>query len=139
MFKKMQQQKDQSSSITSSVSTSSTNAIPNENKCIKSETIEKTKRKPKILKVGIIEKTKKSTTKTGRRHDDDSSGREDSAWSRYMNEVRAYKEKYGDDEDKNPHVGTAAVVENGNDCGCTLPLGLTTTVAAEDRYNCCCA
>ena len=51
--------------------------------------------------MGIIEKTKKSTTKTGRRHDDDSSGREDSAWSRYMNEVRAYKEKYGDDEDKN--------------------------------------
>lgn len=52
--------------------------------------------------MGIIEKTKKSTTKTGgRHHDDDSSGREDSAWSRYMNEVRAYKEKYGDDEDKN--------------------------------------
>ena len=23
------------------------------------------------------------------------------AWSRYMNEVRKYKEKYGDDEDKN--------------------------------------
>ena len=74
------------------------------------------KRKPKVLKVGIIKKKRpanddddddddndniesssKAINKTGSKN----SGGGESAWNRYLKEVRKYKEKYGDDEDKN--------------------------------------
>lgn len=52
------------------------------------------KRKPKVLKVGKIERDRRDP-------DEEDGPASKDAWSRYMNEVRKYKEKFGDDEDKN--------------------------------------
>ena len=48
------------------------------------------RRKP--LKVGVIKKT---------RNEDEEEEAPKDAWSKYMSEVKKYKEKYGDDSDKN--------------------------------------
>lgn len=55
------------------------------------------KRKPKVLKVGIIKKKKNIDDP-----EEDEDKKEGSAWDHYMKEVRKYKEKFGDDDsDKN--------------------------------------
>ncbi len=54
------------------------------------------KRRIKTLKVGLIKKQRNDDSEDNERSD----GSQD-AWNRYMTEVRKYKEKYGDDNDKN--------------------------------------
>ncbi len=54
------------------------------------------KRKPKVLKVGIINKKRNIDDA-----EDDAEQKGGSAWDHYMKEVRMYKAKFGDDEDKN--------------------------------------
>jgi len=56
------------------------------------------KRRIKTLKVGLIKKQRNDE------EEDENNDRKDGAndaWNRYMREVRKYKEKYGDDNDKN--------------------------------------
>jgi hypothetical protein len=48
------------------------------------------------LKTGLIKKPK-----TDDSDGEEGEGQPTDAWNRYMREVRKYKEKYGDDNDKN--------------------------------------
>lgn len=51
------------------------------------------KRKSKILKVGVIQKKRKL--------DNEEQKQNISAWDRYMNEVKSYRDKHGEEEPKN--------------------------------------
>ncbi|RWS30919.1 hypothetical protein B4U80_10783 [Leptotrombidium deliense] len=51
------------------------------------------KRRSKVLKIGVIKRDRRLLEDT-----DEVSG---DAWQQYMNEVRKYKDKFGDDSDKN--------------------------------------
>jgi hypothetical protein len=54
----------------------------------------------KTLKVGVIKKQKPDGNQN-EDSEDNGESHNNNAWKRYMNEVRKYKEKFGDDCDKN--------------------------------------
>ncbi|RWS08081.1 hypothetical protein B4U79_06075 [Dinothrombium tinctorium] len=52
------------------------------------------KRRSKVLKIGVIKRNRRLLEDTEEMNSGD-------AWQQYMNEVRKYKDKFGDDSDKN--------------------------------------
>lgn len=93
MFKKMQQQnnKNDSKNVIKDI------GAANEPKTsVEAPKPIEAKRKPKVLKVGIINKKRNIDDA-----EDDAEQKGGSAWDHYMKEVRMYKAKFGDDEDKN--------------------------------------
>ncbi|KAF7488560.1 hypothetical protein SSS_01277 [Sarcoptes scabiei] len=95
MFKKMQEQMSKKQE-NDDAKCSDQAHISNDSKSDSNEP-SASKRKPKKLKVGMIEKKIKQTNPDDSERDQGNT----SAWNQYMSEVRAYKEKYGDDGDKN--------------------------------------
>ena len=74
------------------IPTSSTNCDRNSKITSSSSITGNVLKRRKPLKVGVIKKQKNDASEDDVPQD---------AWSKYMNEVRKYKEKYGDDSDKN--------------------------------------
>ena len=94
MFLKMQKNDANTPNLStkSDISTSSTNNDRNAKTTSNSLLTGNAVKRRKPLKVGVIKKQRNDASEDDVPKD---------AWSKYMNEVKQYKEKYGDDSDKN--------------------------------------